>query len=514
MAYMARKHVFRHPWVVVFGMSLGFFLASYDTTAFNLALVSIQKDLSLSLSQLDWVMTSMMIALGTFLIPAGKISDKYGHKGPIIVGLTFFTLVSALGGFATSAWQLITLRVLQGAFGALFWPGLQTLSLYAVKERQRTVSVGITQFSGALGIAVGPLVSGALLSVLSWRWVFWTTVPISLLSLLILTIFIPKDAFERHDEKIDYLSAFFLCACAFSTIHALDLLGKYGFNNSASLAWCAIAVALFWFFVARDDNIEHPLINLEILKNKQFVAGVIMRIISAATYFSFLFLTGFALQQIALLPPEKAGIFFLPLTIGLMVFSLASGFLGKYYDKLKLMFVGFFLFALSCFVYGIIVQKSIGFWWIVPPLALMGIGFGIFGTLNAVFTLGSLPKKLMGTGSGVMVMLLMLFGSVGIVVSSIFIRTVGVQSTLKQLASQKISLTDSQKHLVEMGVSGKKPMREVLAYFGDQSREAYMAMREGFFDAMSWDLFTLGTVAFTIFLVTLLFRYRKMKESL
>lgn len=506
---MSKKHAFKYPWVVVFGMAMSFFLASYDTTAFNLALVSIQKDLSLSLSELDWVMTSMMIALGTFLIPGGKISDKFGHKGPMIVGLLFFTLVSALGGFATNAWQLITLRILQGAFAALFWPGMQTLSLYAVPEKNRTLSVGISQFAGALGIAVGPLISGFVLSLLNWRWVFWTTVPISLLSMLILAIFIPKDAFPKHKEKIDLISAFFLSACAFSTIHTLDLLGRYGINSSSTLAWAAISVALFWFFVIRDDNIKNPLINLEILKNKRFVAGVGLRIVSATVYFSFLFLTGFALQQIVLLPADKAGIFFLPLTIGLMAFSLGGGLLGKFIDSIKLMYTGFFIFCVSCFVYAIVVQHSIDFWMIVTPLGLMGIGFGIFGTMNGVFTLGSLPKHLVGTGAGVMVMMLMVFGSVGIVVSSIFIRIVGVQTALDNLTNDNITLTQGQKLLVEMGVSGKKTMREVLALFGENAEKAYLAMREGFFDAMSWNLFTIGTIGLSVMLITMFFHYSK-----
>ncbi len=511
---MGKHHSFKHPWAVVFGVSLCFFLVSYDTTAFNLALVAIQQDLHLSLSALDWVMTSMMIALGTCLVPGGRISDKYGHKTPILIGLVLFTLVTILGGFAHNAWQLISLRVLQGVFGALFWPGMQALMIYAVVESKRTISVGINQFSAAIGIATGPIISGFVLSHLSWRWVFWTTVPISCLALLILFIFIPKDAFTRNNEKIDFISAVFLSGCAFSTIHALDLLGRYGFGNSTTLAWCAIAVALFWFFIMRDDNISNPLINLEILKNRQFVTGVIMRIVSATCYFTFLFLTGFALQHIALLPPQKAGLFFLPLTFGLMTFSLTTSILAKFFDIKKLMFTGFVIFGLSCFVYGTVVQFSMSYWAIATPLAMMGIGFGMFGTTNTIFTIGSLPKTLSGSGAGVMTMCLMVFGSIGIVLASIFIRTIGSTVAIKNLLLQNIPLNPEQTSIIELAVVGRMSINDALVHFGTNGKEVYLAIRKGFFDAMSWDLFMIGSIALVIFLIFLPLKFRKTKKSL
>ncbi len=505
----------RFPWIVILGISLSFFLASYDTTAFNLALVSIQNDLQLSLSQLDWVMTSMMIALGTFLVPGGKISDKYGHKYPMIIGLITFSLVSVLGGFAQNAPQLISMRILEGATAALFWPGMQAISLYAVKESKRTLAVGVSQFAGALGIATGPLLSGILLNYLSWRWVFWTTVPVALLSLVIIAIFIPDKAFEQHKKKkIDLASVFFLCGAAFSLIHALDLLGRYGFVNQQSLTWCAISVVLFWFFIVRDDNIREPLIDFEILKNKQFVSGVLVRIMAATSYFSFLFLTGFALQQIALLSAEESSFYFLPLTIGLMIFSLIAGWLGRYFSVKNLMFIGLFGLGVACLSYGILLQFSLDYWVLTTPLALMGIFFGIMGPTNTVFTIGSLPKSLTATGAGVLTMLLMIFGSVGIVIASIFIRFFGTRLTLSSLKTSEISLSSVQESLVEQTITGMIPIKQAMVRFGEHAEAVYLALRKSFFQAMGLDLYLLAGMIFLTFAILVPLHYKKVKSQL
>ncbi len=511
---MGHANSIRFPWLVILGISFSFFLASYDTTAFNLALVSIQSDLQLSLSELDWVMTSMMIALGTFLVPGGKISDKYGHKYPMVIGLFSFTLVSLLGGFAQTAWQLISMRILQGATAALFWPGMQSLSIHAVVEKKRALAVGITQFAGALGIASGPLLSGILLNYLSWRWVFWTTIPIALVSLVIISLFVPDKAFERHKKNIDLISVFFLCGCAFSTIHALDLLGKFGLANKQSLTWCAISVALFWFFIVRDDNIGEPLIDLEILKNKQFVTGLVIRVIAATSYFSFIFLTGFALQHIVFLSAQEASYYFLPLTLGLMAFSLGTGWLSRYFEVKKLMFLGLFGLGIAYVSYGIMVQVSLNFWFVAFPIVLMGVFFGLFNSANTVFTLGSLNKSLTATGAGVLMMLLMVFGSVGIVIASIFIRFFGTKFTLASLAASDIGVSDPQKILLEQTITGMVTVKQALLQFGTNAEAVYLALRKGFFQAMSFDLFMLGFFTLLAFLIFFPLHYKKMRNSL
>ena len=394
------------------------------------------------------------------------------------------------------------MRFLQGASAALFWPGLQALSIIAIKEQKRTLAVGFTQFSSALGISSGPLIAGYLLLYLSWRWIFWVTIPFALISLLIFLLFIPENAFYKHDRKINLISSMLLCFGVFTGIHALDLLGKYGLTNLHTSLWSVIAISCFILFTFSEDVSDEPLIERELLENRCFRIGICMRAVTSSTYYSFIFLLGFALQHIGLMGPKLAGYYFLPLTLGLMVFSLATSYFVKFIALHKIMFLSFFLLGLSCIIFALTARVTLAFWALTPSLILIGVSYGMFTPTNNIFMIAPLSKKITGLGSGLIMMIVMISAPIGIVMASILLRTVGVKVALNQILQQGITLTESQVIVIKRTMLGTVSTTEALTYFKLKQSIIYQALSNGFFTAMFWDLFLfaalvlLGLIAF------------------
>jgi len=195
--------------LAVFGLGIAFLLSGIDMTAFNLALVWIQKDLRLTLSATDWVINSYFLAFAAFLVPAGRLGDIYGHKPLFLIGMTLFAISAFMGGLADKGWQLIWARGIQGIGGALFWPGIQSITMHLFPKERVTRILGIIMGIGGIGFAGGPYFSGLILQYLSWRYVFWMNVPIAFLSFLLILLFLPKEKFSPTRQKLDFVGILF-----------------------------------------------------------------------------------------------------------------------------------------------------------------------------------------------------------------------------------------------------------------------------------------------------------------
>ncbi len=498
-----------YPWFVVMGLGLGFLLGSFDITALSLALVWIQKDLSLSLSSIDWVINAYAIAFASFLISAGRLSDIYGHRRIYLTGSIMIVVSSLLGGFSQNAWQLVGSRALQGFASALLWPGIQSITMHIFPKKLVGKALGVLLLLGGIGMAMGPVLSGILIDALSWRSVLFMNVPIAILSFLLILVFLPKDALPKSGQKIDFLGFMFLAIFSFTLIFAIDMGGRMGFQNRETLAWLAASIGVFWLFIVREDNADTPLIEVGKLNSISFIMGIIFRATMAFAFFSTLFLSSYAFQHIAVLSPDHTGIFFLPLTVTFALFSLLGGTFSDRFGSENLMHIGMVFMGLGVIAFGIAIRYSLEFSAIFVPFLFMGVGLGIFIPNNTLFTIHAVPKSHWGVATGIVYMVNLIFFSIAIIIASFFMRSPGFDLAMNLLKKGNIPLTEMKIALINAVMRGMRSISDALLQFSSHSNEVYEAIRTGFLSAMSFDLWIAGALIFLPMSLYLLFHTKK-----
>ena len=189
-------------WWTLGAVAFGLFMIMLDNTVVNVALPSIQRDLGVGLSELEWVVSGYALTFAALMLIGGKLADAYGRRLVFVTGIAIFTLASLACGLASSGDTLIAARIAQGVGAALMNPA--TLSIIAVTfpPRQRGTAIGIWAGTSALALALGPLIGGLLTEHASWNWIFFVNVPIGILGIAASFLLIDESRDETH-ERLD-----------------------------------------------------------------------------------------------------------------------------------------------------------------------------------------------------------------------------------------------------------------------------------------------------------------------
>lgn len=479
----------KHPWIVVLGLGIAFLLGSYDITALNLALVWIQKDLSLSLWNIDWVMNAYLIMFASFLIPFGRLSDIYGYKLFFLLGTSLFAISSLLAGLSETAMHLILSRGLQGFSIALCWPGIQSITMQIFPKHTVAKALGLLIGLGGLGMVAGPVISGYLIDIASWRAVLFFNVPLALTAFLIVALALPNHAFPRKNLSVDFIGLALLIFFAFTLVYAIDLGGKTGFSQKEVYGYLAASLGLLWLFIVREDNAKNPLIDLPKLRHQEFIIGIVYRGAAAFAFITFLFLTSYALQHIAIMEANNAGLFFLPFTVMFALFSYIGGHLSKHFGVNRMMYLGLWFLGMGLIVYAITIQFSLAFLAILTPLLILGIGLGLFLTNNTLFSIHPLPKSHWGVGISILYMINLVASSIAIIIASYLMKTPGYAIVVQLLKAKNINLNEFELTLLQSVMRGMRTIPDALLQFSNQTKEVYLAIKDGFLYAMSIDLY-------------------------
>ncbi len=345
-----------------------------DATIVNVALPTIHKALNFSVDNLEWLVTAYALTFGGLLLFGGRMGDLFGKRRMFMIGIAIFAVSSLLGGFATGELWLILTRACQGVGGAIAAPtALSLIATNFAEGPHRNRAMGIYAAMAGGGGAVGLLLGGLLVDLVSWRWVFFVNVPIAALIL-----FLTPRALNESSTTTGHLD---VPGAVTATGGMLSLV--YGLSNAASHSWTAtstlvplvLAVALLITFVLIETRTIGALMPLSIFKNRNR-SGVyaMMLCIGTAMFSMFYFLTQF-LQNILGWSALRTGLGFLPMTIGLMGAAvLASRLVGKIGIRIPL------LVGPAAAVVGLELLTRLtvhsGYGSILVPLLIVSIGMG------------------------------------------------------------------------------------------------------------------------------------------
>jgi EmrB/QacA subfamily drug resistance transporter len=370
-----------------------------DITVVNVALPSIQRDLSSSFSDLQWVVDAYALTLAAALLTAGSLADLFGRRLLYVVGLAWFTTASLLCGVATGTLFLILARGAQGIGGAIMFAVSLALLADAFRGKERGVAFGVWGAITGIAVAVGPLVGGALTSGLSWRWIFFVNLPIGVIALVITVMQVgeSRDPRPRRPDWIGFIT--FTAALAF-LVFALIRSSESGFTAPLVLGCFAAAAVLMAVFVAMELIGHQPMFELGLFRKPTFTGGAIAAFGVSATIFSmFLYLTLY-LQDVLGYSALQTGIRLLTASAGIFLVAGIAGRLSSVIPVRLLIGLGLIVVGIGLFLMR---GLNAGSSWthLVPGLIVSGVGVGMLNPPLASTAVSVVPERQAGMASGI-----------------------------------------------------------------------------------------------------------------
>jgi EmrB/QacA subfamily drug resistance transporter len=386
-------------WWTLVAVAIGTFMLLLDITIVNVALPDIEQALDASLADLQWVIDAYALTLAAFQLTAGSLADRFGRKRVYAIGIVVFTLGSLLCGIASSPVFLSLARAFQGIGGAIMFPCGLALVSSAFHGRERGTAFGVFGAVTGIAVAVGPVIGGALVSALSWRWIFYVNLPVGIFALVIAIrqVAESRNPNARHVD-IPGVITFSL---------ALGLL-VFGLIRSTEDGWGSVTVAgsliaavvLLVAFVIAEMRGREPMFDLTLLRKPTFVGGLVAAFAISASIFStfpylVLYLQG-ALGYSAI----GVGVRFLVLSVPTFIVASIAGRLTNVLPARWLIGPGFvFVGAALLLMRGI--EPGMSWTHLIPGFVLAGIGSGLINVPLASTAVGVVEPARAGMASGI-----------------------------------------------------------------------------------------------------------------
>jgi EmrB/QacA subfamily drug resistance transporter len=402
-------------WKALAVLALVQFMLALDNTVVNVALPSIQTDLGFSSHGLAWVVNAYTLTAGGFLILGGRAADYYGRKRFFIAGVILFALASLASGLAQSSGMLVSARFVQGLGEAVAAPAaLSMVVLLFTDPAERAKAIGAFGGITIMGATLGVVISGVIVSVLSWRWIFFVNIPVAVIALAMVTRMIPESRIPRH-ARLDWIGAVLITGGLTAIVDGLLSASSHGWGSAAVLVPLLGGAALSIGFVLSQLVIKEPLVPLRFFRSRTRVSANLATGVYLAAFLSMFFLMTIYMQDVLGYSALKTGLVYLPYGILLLVgIAVSMQLMPKVGVRAGTSFA-FVLGAIGLFwTSHIHADSSLGHF--LPGMLLLAFGQGIaFPALqNAAVT--GLDQSDAGLGSAVQQTSLQLGGSIGLAV--------------------------------------------------------------------------------------------------
>jgi EmrB/QacA subfamily drug resistance transporter len=412
-AELARGPHHDRRWLILVVIGIAQLMVVLDVTIVNIALPSAQEDLGFSDDDRQWVITAYALAFGSLLLLGGRIADLFSRKWTFVAGLLGFAGASALGGAAQSFDLLVAARALQGAFGALLAPAaLSLLATTFTDPVERGKAFGIYAGIAGAGGAIGLLLGGALTEVLDWRWCLYVSIAFAVPAAVAGTRLLHHVAASTR-ARLDIRGTLAASAGVFALVFGLARAESDGWGDPATVGFLVGSAVLLAAFVALQRRVDHPLLPLRVVTDRDRGASFLaIGTASAGLFGLFLFLT-FYLQDTKGFSALETGLAFLPLSfsIGPTVGIVSTRVLARTGPR-PLVPAGLLIAGL-----GMVLLTRIGVdtgyvTHVLPSLVLIGVGFGLTVAPSFAITT-AVPAQDTGVASGMVNTSQQVGGSIG-----------------------------------------------------------------------------------------------------
>ncbi|HEY2326589.1 MAG TPA: MFS transporter [Gaiellaceae bacterium] len=391
------------------------FMVVLDMSIVNVALAAIKSDLHFSGAGLQWVISGYALTFGGFLLLGGRLSDLLGRRRLFVIGLSLFTLMSALCALAWSPAALIVFRSIQGVGGALFAPaGLSLLMTRFAEGRERNLALGLWGAASGSGAAVGVLLGGILTSALSWPWVFYINVPVGIAVVVSAPRFLAESRAEGLGRHFDVAGASAITSSTMAFVFALTKATTDGWSSTVTLLALGASAVLAAAFVLIERRAPSPLLPLAAFRGTTLGTGAFITAVISSVGFAQFFLLTLYLQQVLHYSAMQTGAAFTAIAVGVAVMSNVAQRLVSSFGARPVLAAGLLLMAASQALYVRLPVDAHYVTDLLPSFLLMGIGLGTSFVAVTIASLAGTRPQHAGVASGLVNTSRQVGGAVGL----------------------------------------------------------------------------------------------------
>jgi EmrB/QacA subfamily drug resistance transporter len=418
----------RPGWTLA-AMCVGLFMVMLDTTITGNSMPVIQRDLSLSITQLQWVNNGYTLVIGSIVVLCGRLGDIFGRRRFFMVGVVGFVAGSALSGAAQSSWWLIGARALQGG-GAAFLAALSlSILTHAYPAESRGRAIGIWAGVSGVALSIGPLLGGFLTQDASWRYIFYINVPISVLAIVLVLVGVAESRDTTVAPEVDRPGAGLMIGGLFLVILAIMQGREWGWLSPSTLAVLLGGLVLLGLFGWYETRVKVPLLDPSVFRNGRLTATNSVAVLMSFGMMGALFFMPLYLQNVLGYSPTVSGLALLPLTALLTASAPLAGRITDARGPRLPMGVGLALAAIGL---GLLtaVSTTSGYGTLVVPFVLMGLGFGLTLSPMSTAAMAVAEPEQVGAVAGLLNMSRQVGGTLGVaVLGAVFSSEAGHKAT-------------------------------------------------------------------------------------
>ena len=460
-----------NPWIVAVSVMLATFMVVLDSSVANVALPHIAGNLSATVDESTWVLTSYLVSNAIVLPASGWLASMLGRKRLLMLSILVFIVSSLICGASVSMPMLILARVMQGAGGGGMQPIAQAILLESFPIEKRGAAMAAYGMGVVVAPVIGPTLGGWITDTYSWRWIFYINLPIGMLALFMVNLFVEDPPYIRASlqRRIDY-AGFLAMALWLGSLQLI--LDKGQEDDWFGATWICAATAVSFLamaaFIWRELAVADPIVNLRVFKDRNFSVGTLITAVYGVILYGVTAMLPLFLQTLLGYPALQSGLAVSPRGLGSFLSMFVVGRLVNVVDNRVLLAFGFIVLAISAAMLGQI-NLDIAMSSVAWPSVINGFATGFIFVPLTTMAVGTLRKREMGNATGVYNLMRNIGGSVGIaVVTTLLARGAQVhQSTLAGHMSAENPAFQGALKALEHGVtSGAGPVTSTLQAYG------------------------------------------------
>ena len=404
-------------WWILIAMSACGGLIMLDETVVGVALPTLRRELDMSQLTSHWVISIYMLVFAGAAAAGGRLGDMLGFRTVVFIGAALFGLGSLACGFAGDGTFLIAARAVQGLGAALIFPATVATVMVAFPKEQRGMAIGTLAAIGTVFLALGPLVGGFLIELISWRWIFWINIPVVVVAAAI-TVAAWSDSFQQNKkEPFDYVGLLTLVAGLTLLVFAIKQGPDLGWTNGLIVGAFVGGAALLTVFALFERRQALPLINVELFGDKSFTACNLIIFSAQFAKISIVVFGALYLQDKLGMSPLVAGVALLLAVAFFPFFSRPVGRLADKFGARPLVLSGFAAATLAIFWIAFATRLE-SYWFVAPGLLVWGLGMPLVYAPILRAMANSVAQEKQGQVGGIGVTFRLLGGTVGAAVGS------------------------------------------------------------------------------------------------
>ncbi|HKA24456.1 MAG TPA: DHA2 family efflux MFS transporter permease subunit [Candidatus Eisenbacteria bacterium] len=480
---------YANRYLIAFTVTLAAVMELLDTSIVNVAIPHMMGTLGATIDQITWVSTGYIVANVIVLPLTGWLSALFGRRRYFAGSIALFTAASLFCGNAHSLPVLVFWRIMQGLGGGALLSTAQATLYETFPPEEYGTAMAIFGMGVMVGPTLGPTLGGYLTDAFSWPWIFYINLPFGIAAFLMTLAFIHDSRHATAPGRVDVLGLGLLIL----GIGSLQTMLERGerldwFSSREIVALGIVSIVSLALFVWRELATEHPVVDLRILKGRQFALGVTLAAVLGLCLYGPIFLLPVYLQTLQGFTANQTGLVILPGAIASAITMAFAGRMGARLDGRRLVMIGAIVFSISMWRWSHFTLDSgtADYFW---PLVLRGVGIGLVFVPLTNLSLAELPMSKIAQGTGLNNLLRQLGGSVGIAITATLLTRFQVQfrsvlgqnvNDFSQAAQQRLAALSS--YLVSQGTpAALAPQKAVALVDAEVTRQAAMIAFERLF---------------------------------